>query len=144
MLKGYPHRNSRGNPRFPPQLGENHEIPLSSPDEAQIPHIGSRTIPHSPSNTTGCLTSFNQLQRFPEHTITRLDEHRGPHSNSRRAPCTQNHLEMRANSHSSIGEEFRCSTHTRSTAFSHLFKLETNPEVPALSRKDIMFPLSST
>ena len=51
---------------------------------------------------------------------------------------------MRADSHSSIGEESQCSTHTGSAALSHLLKLEKNPEVPAVSRKDIVFPLSST
>ena len=61
-----------------------------------------------------------------------------------RAPCTPNHLEMRADSHSLIGEESQWSTLTRSAALSHLLKLEKNPEVPAVGRKDIVFPLSST
>ena len=47
--------------------------------------IGSRAIPHSPSNTSD-LTSFRQLQRFPENTVPSLEEHWLQHSNSRRAP----------------------------------------------------------
>ena len=126
-------RNSRKTMRFPPS-------PL---DEAQIPCMGSRAILRSPSNTTGGLTSFKQL-RFPKHTVTSLDGHQGQQSNSRKAPCTPNHLEMRATSHSSIGEESQFSTHTRSTALSQLLKLEKIPKVPAVSRKDFVFPLSST
>ena len=87
------------------------------------------------------------LDRTPESPQENLHKSRGnPQSLSQpeRALCTPNLLEMKADSHSLIGQESRSSTDTRSAALSHQLKLEKNPEVPAVSGKDIVFPLSST
>ena len=59
-----------------------------------------------------------------------------------RALCTPNLREMRADSHSSIGQISQSSTDTGSAALSHLLKLEKNPDDPAVSLKDIVFLLS--
>ena len=85
-----------------------------------------------------------ELQRVPRNTVTSLEGPPRSLLQLKRALCTPNHLEMKANSHSSIGEESRCSTHTRNAALCHMLKLEKNPEVSAITRKDIMLPLSST
>ena len=71
------------------------KFPKSTQDEDQFPCTGSRGILHSLSNTTSGLSSFRQLQRFPENTTPGLEEHQVQHSNSRKAPGTPNHLEMR-------------------------------------------------
>ena len=92
--------------------------------------ISYRAIPHSPSNTSG-LTSFRQLQRFPENTVPSLEEHRRQQSNSRRAPCTPNHLEMRGDSLDSTQEECQLSTSTSRRGFSQLY--ERDPEFAASS-----------
>ena len=73
-----------------------------------------------PSNTTSGLSSFRELQRFPEYTFPSLEEHQIQHSNSRKAPCTPNHLEMRADSQVSTQEEYQLSTSTSRGGFSQL------------------------
>ena len=57
-----------------------------------------QTISRSPSNTTSGLTYFRQLQIFLENNVPSLEEHQVQHSNSRKPPCTPNHLEMKADS----------------------------------------------
>ena len=47
---------------------------------------------------TSSMTSFRQLQRFPENTESSLEENQIQHSNSRKVLCTPNHVEMRADS----------------------------------------------
>ena len=79
--------------------------PKSIRDEARFPCIGTRDIPHSPSNMTSGLTSFRQLQRFPENTLPSLEEHEVQQSNLRKAPHTTNHLGMRDDSLASNQEE---------------------------------------
>ena len=69
--------------------------PKSTQDEVQINCIGSRAIPHSTSYRRSGLTSFRQLQRYPETPISSLEDLQFQHSNSRKAPCTPNHLERR-------------------------------------------------
>ena len=67
-------------------------------EESRISCIGSRAIPHSTSYKTSVLTSFRQLQRFPETFVSSLEEHQFQHSNLRKALCTPCHLEMRTDS----------------------------------------------
>ena len=81
-------------------------------DEAQVPCIGSRAIRRSTSWMTSGLTSFRQLQRFPEAPVTSLDQHQFQHSNSRKAPCTSYRLEMRADSLALTEEVSQLSTST--------------------------------
>ena len=49
--------------------------PNSTEDDARLPYIGSRAIPHSSSNKTGCLSYFSLLHTFPEKSISNLEEH---------------------------------------------------------------------
>ena len=72
--------------------------PKSDQDEAQLQCFGSRAISSCTSYTISGLTSFRQLQRFPETTIPSIEEHQFLHSNSRKAPCTPSRLELRADS----------------------------------------------
>ena len=60
------------------------------------PSEHSRAIPSSTSYTTSGLTSFRQLQRFPETPVSSIGEHQFLHSNSRKAPSAPNDLDMRA------------------------------------------------
>ena len=135
-----PHRKSRGNPRFLLQLERNHEIFPLTVIWGPIPlHcLQSNSVFHIKQERR-----LDFLYGIPESTQEHHQKSRGNLRSlpqSERAPCTPKHLEMRANSHSSFGEESRCSTHIGSAAFSHLWKLEKNPKVPAVSRKDIAFP----
>ena len=84
----------------------------STQDEARYPCVGSRAIPHSTSYTTSGLTSFRQLQRFPETAVSSLEEQQFQHSNYRKAPCSPYHLEMRADSLASTEEVSQLSTST--------------------------------
>ena len=77
VFKEHLHRNSRGNHWFPLNSRKTMRLHPSQQDEALIPCIGSTAISGFPSNMTGNLSSFKQLQRFPEDTVTSLDEHRG-------------------------------------------------------------------
>ena len=113
---GHPRRNSRIYPRCPWQFDKNLETSHSLGDEARFPCIGSRPIPCSPSNMINGLTSFRQLQRFPDNTITSLEEHKFQHSNSRKSPCTPNRLEMRADSLASTQEVCELSRSTQEEA----------------------------
>ena len=70
--------------------------PISTRDEARFPCIGSRVLPRSTSYMTCCLTSFRQLQRFPDTPVSSLEEHQFQHSNWSKAPCTPNCLEIRS------------------------------------------------
>ena len=135
-----PHpRYSRGSPKFAMQLEKNHEIsPLTM-------RLGPIPLQCLQSNSMFHIKHERRLD-FLYGTPESPQEHhhksrRTPRSllQLKRTPCTPNHLEMRANSHSSIGEESYCSTHPESAALSHWLKLEKNPEVPAVSRKDIIF-----
>ena len=123
-------------PEVTAATGRRSVCPKSCRDEVRFPCIFSGAIPRSPSNTTNCLTSFRQLQRFPENTIPSLEEHKFQQSNSRKAPCTQKHLEMRADSLASIQEECQLSTSTSRGVFSQLMVCERNPEFAASSGTD--------
>ena len=68
---------------------------------------------HNPHHTRQFgLTSFSQLQRFLETPVSSLEDHQYQHSNSRKAPCTPNHLEMRADSLDMTEEVCQLSTST--------------------------------
>ena len=73
--KGYPRLNSRIYPRFLPQLEKTYETFPSLRDEAQFPCIVSRAIAFSKSNTEGASICLIELQRVPNSTFTRRDEH---------------------------------------------------------------------
>ena len=78
--------------------------PKLTQDEAQFHCIDCRAIQHSTSYMTSGLTSFRQLKRFPETPVLILEEHQFQHSNSRKAPCTLDLLETRADSPASTEE----------------------------------------
>ena len=66
------------------------------------------------------LSSFSQLQRFPENTIPSIEEHQVLHSNSIKAPCTPNHLVMRPDLLALTQEDYQFSTSTSRGGFSQL------------------------
>ena len=70
--------------------------PKSTGDEALFAFIVSRAILDSRSYTTSGLTSFQQFQRFPETSVSCVEEHQFQKSNLRKALSTTNCLEMRA------------------------------------------------
>ena len=77
------------------------KIAWCTPNQLEMKHnsfFGSRAITPSTSCMTSGLTSIRQLQKFPETPVSSLEEHQFQHSNSRKAPCTPYHLEMRADS----------------------------------------------
>ena len=49
--------------------------PKSNWDEANFPCIGSITIPWSASYRTSGLTPFRKLERFPEKTVSSIEDH---------------------------------------------------------------------
>ena len=75
VFNGYPRRNSRTYPRFPPKLEENHETSCSLRDEARFPCISCRAIPCSQSNREGALICLTEIERVPQESLTSLDEH---------------------------------------------------------------------
>ena len=103
---------------------------------------------NSPPKTTSGLTSFRQLKRFPENTAPSLEEHQIQHRNSRKAPCTPNHLEMRADSLASTQEVCQLSTSPSTGAFSQqqvcegpgVCCLKWSGPREALTRKKAGFP----
>ena len=94
--------NSRESPRPSIQVWNDTDVtkgmwncsvyPKSPRDDARLPCIGSRTVPHSPQYTTGGMSYFRQLQRFPETPVSNLKEHQFQHRKSRKAPWTPYHL----------------------------------------------------
>ena len=106
-------------------------------------HLQSKMMPDSPALCAEQLCFPHQTKRrllflygSPECPQEHRHKSRGtPRSllELERAPCTPNHLKIWADSHSSIGEESRCSTLIGSAALSHMQKIEKNPEVPAVS-----------
>ena len=100
----------------------------STRDEAQFPSIGSTAIMPSTSNTTNGLTSFRQLQRFPETPVPSLEEHQVQGNNSRKALCTPYRLEMRVDSLASTEEVCQLSTSTTRGGFPLEYVCEKGPE----------------
>ena len=69
--------------------------PKSNLDEANFPCIVSITIPRSASYRTSGLTPFRKLERFPEKTVSSIEDHQFHQSSLRNVPCTPYHLGMR-------------------------------------------------
>ena len=69
--------------------------PKSNLDEANFHCIGSITVPRSKTYITSGLTPFRKLRRFPETTISSIEDHQFHYSNLRKVPCTPYHLGMR-------------------------------------------------
>ena len=96
------------------------------------------------------LSTFRQLQRFSETTVQSLEEHQVQHSNSRKAPFTPDHLEMRADSLASTKVVCQLSTSTSRRGFPLQHGCERDPEFAAksnghrdaLTRKKAGFPYS--
>ena len=91
--------------------------PKSTRDEARFHCIGSRAIQHSTSYMTSGLTSFRQLQRFPETPVSSLEEQLLQHSNKRKSQCTPYCLEERADSLASTEKVCQLSTSTSKGGF---------------------------
>ena len=77
------------------------------PDSSAFSPELSRVTHHTKKSG---LTSFRQLQRFPETPVSRREEHQFQHRNSRSALCTPYNLEMRADSLASTEEVSQLST----------------------------------
>ena len=88
------------------------------------------------------LTSFRQLQRFPETPVSSLEEQEFQHSNSRKALCTPYCLEMRDHSLSSTEEVSQLSTSTSRGGFPQQYVTEINPELATSSGMDSEIPES--
>ena len=131
---------STGSLRLPQQCKNSSEYPKSTRDEDRFPCIGSRGILHSLSNMTSGLSSFRQLQRFPENTIPGLEELQVQHSNSRKAPGTPNRLKMRADSLGWTQGVCPLSTSTSRGGFSQQQVCESDPEFAASSGMDTKMP----
>ena len=104
-----PQKDKRG-PCTPNHLEMRPDSPALAPEPSHFP----------PSNMTSGLTSFRKLQRFHENTIPSVEEHQFQHSNSRKAPCTPSHLEMRADTLALTQEECELSASTSRGGFSQL------------------------
>ena len=130
------HHISRKTTRFPPQC----EMSLNSPavirEQSRVP----------PPNLKGCLTSFWQLERFPEIPVATREEAQVSSHKSRRTPCSPPHLDMKADSPVStreepqypccIQEEPRIFYHYTIEGLTHLFQLKRNPEIPVITREE--------
>ena len=75
VLNGHPRCNSRIYPRFLPHLEKTHETFPSLRDEALFPCIVSRAIAFSQSNMYGASICLIELQRVPQNSVTRREEH---------------------------------------------------------------------
>ena len=106
----------------------------------QLSCTGSSAISHSPSYKTGCLSSFRQLQRFPDIPVSNLEEHQFQHRNWRKAPWTPYNLGKRADSQDSIEEVGQFSTSTSRVPFPQQEVCERVPEFAASSRVDTEMP----
>ena len=69
--------------------------PKSNGDEARFRCIGSITTPRSTSYRTSSLIPFRNLERFPETTVSSIEDHQLHESRLRNVPCTPYHLRMR-------------------------------------------------
>ena len=96
--------NSRESPRTLSQ-DENTDVtsgtqnssvhPKSNLDEANFHCIGSITIPRSTTYRTSGLPPFRKLRRFPETTVSSIEDHQFHYSNLKKVPCNPYHLGMR-------------------------------------------------
>ena len=97
--------NSRESPRALSQDEKNSDVTpgmqncsvyqKSNLDEANFPCIRSKTTPRSTSYRTSSLTQFRNLERFPETTFSRIEDHQFQKSILRNVPCNPYHLGMR-------------------------------------------------
>ena len=88
------------------------------------------------SYTKSGLTSFRQLQRFPETPVSSLEEHQFQQSNSRKAPYTPYRLEKRADSQALTEQASQLSTSTSRGGFPQQQVCERDPEFAASSGMD--------
>ena len=116
--------------------------PKSIRYETRFPCIGSRAMPHSTSYTKSGLTSFRQLQRFPETPVSSLEEHQFQNKSREKlisaqqfeeAPYTPNHVEMKADSLTSTEKVCQLSTSTSSGGFPQHYICERDAEVAVSS-----------
>ena len=63
-------------------------------DDANYPCIGSITIPRSSSYRRSGLTPFRKLERFPDKTVSSIEDHQFHQSSLRKVSCTPYRLEM--------------------------------------------------
>ena len=75
VSNGHPRRKSGIYHRFLPQLEKTLETFYSPRDEARFPCIVSRAIAFSQSNTKGASIWLTELNRVPNNTVTRREEH---------------------------------------------------------------------
>ena len=75
VANGHPRCNSRIYPRFLPQHEKNQETFPFLRNEARFPCIVSRAIAFSQSYKLGASICLIELQRVPNNTVTRPEEH---------------------------------------------------------------------
>ena len=114
--------------------------PKSIPNEAYFPCIGFVAIPLSTSYTTSGLTSFREIQRFPETPISSLEEYQFQQSNWRKAHCTPYRLEMRADFMSSTEEVSQLSTSSSRGVFPQEYVCERDTVFSVSSEMDPELP----
>ena len=102
------------------QLEMKPDSPALAPEPSCVPH-----------HTQQGFDFFRQLQRFPETPDSSLEEHQFQHSNSMIAPCTPNHLKMRADSVVSTEEVCKLSTNTSRGGFPQQYVCERDREFAA-------------
>ena len=113
----------RGTPSFLLQLKKNQEILPSMPDEALFCCSVLREIPPSLLSLKRVLDTLIEFNKFPNITVCTREENRVSCHNSRRAPFSPPHLDMRVHSPASSAKESRHSQHTSRGGRSH-------PETP--------------
>ena len=67
-------------------------VPKSIRDDPRLSCIGCSAIPLSPSDKTGGLCYFRQLQKFTDIHLSNAEEHQFKHRSSSKAPWTTYHL----------------------------------------------------